>query len=271
MDNLQQYAHKFFARNSKLAQNYRLVPFYEKNVDRNRKRVLIACMPKSGSTFMTELLRHYLQFPVHDLARTHGRSEPEIAWSQLAAVITSDALFVHQHVRASENTLKVIRLFNIHTIVMIRNLLDSVVSFREHLIKEGREVPTAYVDDHYLTWDSRRQYEFIIDLLLPWYLNFLGTWIEANTHKDISLLWLNYTDWIQEPEATLRKIDAFCGLTHPEEAATQAVAQARKGRIRLNVGKSGRGRELLDEDLQAKVRHLLSYYPSCEPYMAQLI
>jgi hypothetical protein len=271
MDNLHQYAHKFFVRNSKLARNHSLVPFYQKYVDRNRKRVLIACMPKSASSLMSEILRHYLGFPLHGLTRIHAKSDTEISWSRLGAVITSDALFVHQHVRASENTLQVIRLFNIHTVVMIRNLLDSVVSFRDHLNREGLEIPMAYVDDHFLQWESRRQYEFVIDLILPWHLNFLGTWVAASKQRDIALLWLNYSDWIHEPEGAVKQIDAFCGLPHREEAAREAVARARKSGIRFNVGTSGRGRELLDEDLQAKVRHLFSYYPTLEPYRPQLI
>jgi hypothetical protein len=271
MANLQRYFHKFCVRNSKLARHNKLVSFYEKNVDRGRTRVLITCMPKSASTFMTELLRHYLNFPVHDLVRTYGRCEQEISWSKLAGVMDSDALFVHQHVRASESTLKIIRLFNVHTIVMIRNLLDAVVSFRDHLVDEGLENPQAYVDEHFLGWKRRRQYEFVIDLILPWYLNFLGSWIEAKKHKDIRLLWLNHSDWIHQPEATLKKIDAFCGLSHSDEAAARAVVQAKKKPIRLNVGRSGRGVELLDDELQAKISHLFSYYPCCEPYRAQLI
>ncbi len=268
---LQKYFHRFCVRNSKLARIHRLPPFYEKNVDRSRTRVLIACMPKSGSTFMTQLLRHYFDFPVRYLVTDYGKSEQELSWAKLAPAMDSDTLFVHQHVRASENTLKIIRLFNIRTIVMTRNLLDAVVSFRDHIVRESVDNPMAYVDQHFLKWDDRRQYEFVIDMILPWYFNFLGTWIAARERSDLSLLWLNYADWINEPAETLRKIDAFCGLNHPKAEADQAVARALQDPIRLNIGKSGRGRELLDDDLQARVRHLMSYYPDCEPYRAQLI
>jgi hypothetical protein len=271
MNNLRQYLHKFYVRKSKLAQSHKLASFYKKNVDRSRTRILLACMPKSGSTFLTEVLQNYRHFPAHALAIDCGRNEQEICWTKLDAAIYTDALFVQQHVRASEHTLKIIRLLNIHTIVMIRNLLDITISIRDHYMKESLIGSMAYVDDTFLKWESRRQFEFIIDMVLPWYLNFMGTWLEAGKQQDIPLLWLNYSDWVDEPEATLKKIDAFCGLSHSAEAATQAVAQARKGQIRLNVGKSGRGRELLDEALQAKVRHMLSYYPSFEPYLAQLI
>jgi len=228
-------------------------------------------MPKSGSTLMTELLRYYLDFRVLDLVRVYGRCEGEISWSKVAEIMDTNVVFFHQHVRASESTLKFIRLFNVHTIVMIRNLLDAVVSFRDHLVKESPLNPMAYADDDFLKWESRKQYEFIIDMMIPWYLNFLATWIEAKKHKDVPLLWLNYDDWIGEPEATLKRIDEFCGLTHPEEAAAQAVARASKKNTRLNVGKPGRGRELLDDKLQAKVHHLLSYYPQFDSYKAQLL
>jgi len=271
MNHFQSYFHKFFVRNSKLTRHSNLVSFYEKNIDRNRTRVLIACMPKSGSTFLTEMLRHYLQFPAQDIAVGYGRTEQEVNWLKLDSVIDSDALFTQQHVRANELTLKAIRLFNIRTIVLIRNLFDVVISFRDHLIKESTHFPMAYVDNSFAQWKDRQQYEFVIDLMIPWYLNFLGTWIEAGTQKDIPLLWLNYADWIGDPEATLKQIDTFCGLSHSTDAAVQAVARARQGGIRLNVGRTGRGRELLDSDLQAKVNHLLSYYPAFDPYKAKLI
>jgi hypothetical protein len=271
MDNFEYFFHKFCVKNSKLTHPHKLIPFYKKNVDRDRKRILIACMPKSGSTFMTQLLRHHLRLPLHHLTLDYGKGEQEVCWTKLDAVVTSDALFIQQHVRASQNTLKVIRLFNIQTIVMIRNLLDAVVSFREHILKESVDSTMFHFDPAFLQWEERRQYEFIIDLVLPWYLNFLGTWIDANKHKDISLLWLNYSDWIDDPKATLKQIDAFCDRTHSPEAASQAVARAKNEFIRFNVGKSGRGRKLLDGDLQAKVRHLLSYYPSCAPYRESLV
>ena len=129
----------------------------------------------------------------------------------------------------------------------------------------------AHISRDFLEWESRKQFEFLIDLVMPWYMNFLASWIAVEKRGELPLLWLNYSDWIQEQEATLKKIDLFCGLSHSDDAATRAVAMAKKDTIRLNVGRSGRGRELLDEALQARVSHLLSYYPSCEPYRAQLI
>ena len=271
MELLEQYFHQFCVRNSKLARPRRLLPFYEKYVDRTRTRVLIACMPKSGSTYMSQLLRHYLGLPHHYLIWDYGKSEQEICWTKLAAVMKEDAFFVQQHVRATDSTLKALRLFNIHTIVMVRNLPDVVVSFRDHILNESPDNPMAYVDPDFVNWPERTQYEFIIDMAIPWYLNFLGTWSKASHEPGISLLWLKYSDWIGDTAGTLKKIDAFCGLKHTDEDAERAIAKAQGENIRLNVGRGGRGRELLDEEQLARIRRLMSYYPGCREWCDQLI
>jgi len=73
------------------------------------------------------------------------------------------------------------------------------------------------------------------------------------------------------PKPPSKKIDAFCGLTHPDQAALLPTDQARRQPTRLNVGRPGRGRELLDDTLQARVCHLVSYYPALVPYHAQFL
>jgi Flp pilus assembly protein TadD len=84
-------------------------------------RLLVACMPKSGSTFLTDLIAKLPGMQRVHLVPEYGRREQEFDLEQL--VIHRDIGFVSQlHVRPSEFTLGLCRKFGIRPIFLYRNI-----------------------------------------------------------------------------------------------------------------------------------------------------
>ena len=137
-----------------------------------RKHVWIVAPPKSGSTWLTLLLKRLLDWPLVPLVNGYDRREQEVDALPLLRYPDINILSPHQHCRASQPTVDFIKAFRVTPIVMTRNVFDSVVSLRDHLVRESRAMPMAYVDDEFLKWDAERQYDFVIEMFLPWLLSF---------------------------------------------------------------------------------------------------
>ncbi len=244
--------------------------------ERRECRIIVACMPKSGSTFLTQLIaeipgmRH--GFPVAG----YERREQEICLERLKQEILKTKLlrqmrdhgtlpdmprplgFVAQmHLRHSAPTASIIRNHGIVPVVLVRNLFDVVVSMKDHLCNRPVEIPMAYVTTAMRAWPEDRLYAFIADMIIPWYLNFYLNWFNAGDVK-----FLTYEDLLANPKAVLRGVAEHVGLPLSDESLDAAV-EAAQARVPRNVGVAGRG-ERLPAAVKERIRHLASYYEDCD-------
>src|SRR5579872_1434315 len=133
--------------------------------------ILIACMPKSGSTFLTDVIAELPGLRRVSLAPTSDRREQEIDEYCLQQV---DRLgFVAQHhVRYSDWTAEMCRDYGLAPVVLVRSLLDVIVSLRDHMRRESTVWPMFFVEPRHAALDDARMDAMIARLALPWYLNF---------------------------------------------------------------------------------------------------
>ena len=108
--------------------------------------ILIACMPRSGSTYLSNLLAAVTGYPRHPLVYTFYRNEQDLYLPALMKALTIPTV-TQQHLRATGPTLELIDIFNLRPIVLVRNLFDVVVSYFDHLHQESLLVPAAYFPD----------------------------------------------------------------------------------------------------------------------------
>ncbi len=233
----------------------------------NRKRLLLTCMPKSGSSFLTLVLEHLLKFPkVHLTFDSGGRREQELHWYKLVQVLDRDAFFLHQHVRASSSTVEALNMFQIQTVVQVRNIFDLVVSFRDHLLRESLQTPLAYVEPSFYDLSETRQLDFIIDLAVPWYVNFYLSWYHVERDHGQSVCWVTYETLMETPETVVTELGRFAGITPTPTQVSEALAFAlhQPMRARLNKGLRGRGNAMLSRDQKARICRLATYYPDVD-------
>ena len=94
--------------------------------------VLIACMPKSGSTFLADVISQCPGFRRAILTPSAGRREQEID-EQLLRKHGKVSYVAQHHVRNSEWTSEMCRTYGVTPIVLVRSLQDVVVSLRDHM------------------------------------------------------------------------------------------------------------------------------------------
>jgi hypothetical protein len=221
---------------------------------RSRHQILLACMPKSGSTFLSNAVGRIDGFRKTRLTTAYGRTEQEI--DPLVALRRARHDYVAQHhVKYNENTESVINSFGITPVVLVRNIFDCVVSLRDHLRRESVATPMAWFDEHHLEMDDNDLEDMIVTLAMPWYIDFYVSWCRR---KDA--LWLTYEEVKDDTPRAVEAILNHTGRPVSYDEIESSLHMAHAGADRLNKGTSGRGLELSERNKDI-VRHYCSFYP----------
>jgi hypothetical protein len=150
--------------------------------------------------------------------------------------------------------------FQIYPVILMRNVFDCVVSARDHLEKEGVEGPLGYLPPHILELPREKQYDLIITMVVPWYVNFFACWSEYRGPG----MRIMYRDMIEDFRGTISRILRAADLGTSYEIIDTAIELAKAQDIRFNVGKVGRGSEELSRRQIARIEEMFSYYSSVE-------
>ncbi len=220
-------------------------------------RLLLASFPRSGSSLLGSTLEHLPGFQKVSLVPAYGRREQELALEWLLATHQSFGNYVaRHHVRYSEHTERLLGLFGLQPIVLVRNIFDVVVSLRDYLKTGAPAIPQAGIPAALPSWADERIDHFITDLLIPWFLNFYVSWTEC-PHR----IQVTYEALLSNPMAVVRKITHWAGLTttQSEIASAVAIARGNPSLSNLNVGTPGRGRELTPTVVN-RIEALAAYY-----------
>jgi hypothetical protein len=212
-------------------------------------------MPKSASTYLTGILTELAGIKEVVLTVGHGRREQELCPFECA--LFHEVNYVAQaHVRYSQATQLIMSRFGIFPVILVRNIPDCVVSMRDHLLNESIVIPQAYVPRNFRELNADRQFDFIIDEIVPWYASFLATWSEY----DGPAIPIIYRQLIADFPSAVMEILRAVGLHASQKEIQQALAKVNPKERRYNVGKLGRGREHLSERHIARIRQHFEYY-----------
>lgn len=221
----------------------------------DRHKVLVACMPKSGSTYLTTILSSLPGFAVTSWVPDYGRREQELCGRRLQEDEAIPASLVAQHhVRYSDQTAKYLREFDLKPVVLVRNLYDIIPSLIDHHRTESVVYPMAFVPSDIVDWDFERAARFVTYMVLPWYFNFFVSW-NACPEKIL----VAYEDLISDPVGTVQDICERSGIKASREDVIAAVERVKSMQTRKNVGVAGRGGQL-SEACRGHVREMASFY-----------
>ncbi len=215
-------------------------------------RILLACMPKSGSTYLADLLASLPSMHRAHLVPHYGRREQVLGVAQLVQYRRIN--YVSQlHLKPSQTTHELIREFGLRPVVLVRNLWDVMVSLRDHMHQCSLDWSMAQIDPAFRSWNEDRQYDFLARAMMPWFIDFHVSWSRV-----ADKLALDYETLIAEPSATITRIVEWTGLA--ASSADVAAALVRVGHAAtFNQGGSGRG-HAVPESARAHVRALAAYY-----------
>ena len=219
--------------------------------------ILVACMPKSGSTFLTNVIGKYEGFRRVRLIPTWGAREHELCSIKLSRY--NHSRYVAQpHLRNSEWTQYLIKKYNLTPVVMVRNLFDVVLSFRDHIRKESLDWPMAHFTPHHQAMGDAELEETIVRLVMPWYMTFYAGW-----RSDPNALFVHYEDLISCPEEIMSAVLKRGGLSPDPEKVKLALDRGKEANNRMNVGVAGRGK-ILSSRAAEELQKLIDLYPEFE-------
>jgi len=220
-------------------------------------KALIACMPKSGSTWFTMLLEQSLGIPAVRSYLQPDRNEQEIDSLELFQSLGREVLFVQQHVKASETLLRLCRSFSVKIVFLTRCIDDAIVSFRDHLESESTVASMFYMEDDWFRCLSKNhQFDFLVDHCVPWYLNFVVGWVRAQQLHPDMVFHLRYEELIKNPSSSLTEVLRFLGRSGQMDAT---IFEKSSG-TRFNQGRVGRGKEELSDFQLQRIKALAVYY-----------
>ena len=226
---------------------------------RQQKIIWHVCTPKSASTFFMRNLQaaaagspHVSQMncvPFHK-----NRPQVVCAYTVMLSISPQSMgkvlLSPHVHAVASQDLLEMISENHL-VIVQTRSLMDTIVSLRDQLDRT-QWTPFGVVnhlDWPHLTKDEKT--ERLITTYLPWHVQFHLGWEAAAAEKNVK--WVNYSEVIADPARFTREVFDFHGVP----VRTSEIAPTGAGNVNFNVGRAGRGNELLSPTQKARIHQVV--------------
>lgn len=247
--------------------------------------VLVACLPKSASTFITNSLLKALEVKPAMLmassfstqvAYSMGITLREQETDELALIQNGNngkGYVAQHHVRCTPYLCQQLELYNIRPIVTYRNIFDSLVSLDEMLCSVRQDHETwrdgnaMYFTDgmpqDYRNLDVETRLMLLADRQLAWYLQFFISWKRCAQMGLVEPLWVSYErDFLGDKQPLAERMAGFIGREFVDSEKLAVCLSERKsvGEARFNKGVSGRGKQLPDG---IKDKILRSVEPYC--------
>lgn len=225
--------------------------------------IFVACMPKSGSTFLTKNLSQLTGFEHTRLTYKFERNEQELYLPKLVDNY-SRQIVTQQHIKATGPNLHLFERFEIRPVVLVRNIYDVVLSIRDYLLKEAvYGFPGLYATEHFRTMEEEEQHDFLIEFAVPWYFNFYASWFDATNDGRAQTIWLTYEELVEDWAAGIRSVLDFYGLPCSDEdiRLNLEALQRRRKETRLNKGVIGRGQTGLTDAQRKRIAAMARFYP----------
>jgi hypothetical protein len=254
-----------------------------------QSNVLVACAPKSASTFIQGALIKALGLPSGGLftatmdaasGSALGANLKEQEPDELALIrngLNLRGYVAQHHARCSPYMARLLSFYNVRPIITHRNILDTVVSMDDMVMDMRRGVDldnTCYFNDgmpaNFQTLERADRLMILAQRWTAWLVQFYITWKKCERLGLIKPLWVSYEqDFLGDKHLLAARIATFLGT---DMAATARLADAFEDRSdadakRLNKGIAGRGKDM-PEKVRDRVLRIASYYSEEEDISA---
>jgi tetratricopeptide (TPR) repeat protein len=228
------------------------------------RHIFIACVPKTASTFLKNLLISLTGYRDMFSVYAAGQTEHELYLPTIRELAHFDTV-TQQHCRASDANVHIMQAFGIRPVVLVRNIFDSVMSLLDFYNNQGAYYSTYFRAD-FPSLDEATKIDLLIDNVIPWYFQFVASWDLVEKQRRLDLLWLTYEELIKDKPGTIQRILNFYGLGAYEKALESKIreTEGESRKIRFNKGVAGRGKTGLSDDQKDRIRRLTRYYPSTD-------
>lgn len=203
--------------------------------------ILIACVPKSGSTWLVNTLASLPGLGRVSVLPAIGGREHEVDLVH-CLLHHGEGYVTKAHVRNSAYLTQLTAQLGLKPVVLVRNLFDTLVSLDDHLVydpESHRVWSMAPVPNDYPERAPEARFRFLIRFFVPWYLSFVARWRE---HP--SAVWVRYEALNTDPLGSVAEVVERLGLPFGPGEVEGALARADQTFTRKNVMELGRGQRI---------------------------
>ncbi|HTR58109.1 MAG TPA: sulfotransferase domain-containing protein [Casimicrobiaceae bacterium] len=227
--------------------------------------IVVAAAPKAGSTFLVNTLIRITRLRGFRLCAAYSTNEHDLYLPALC-LMNPYGCVSQLHMKGTYHNAALMRTFGIRPIILVRRIEDIVVSLQHDLRDKAqkRSVGTGRVGYSFLWQDQttkdlsdERLLDMIIDLAVPWFVNFYVSWHRLCEQGAVDALWVTYEELFADKERTVRRVLDFLGL-HNGVSIDPAIL-SRKYRT-FRDGSVGQGAATLTAEQQRRLRERFSYY-----------
>ena len=240
-------------------------PFRTRIEEKQAQIIVVACFPKSGSTFLTRKLSALPTCLLEPLVPFGERREQELDEGIIREVLRKHKgghVIAHQHVRLNANTADLAIRYPIRFVVLVRDLMDCLVSLADHMSDESTLFPQSFWSNRLhddLEKANLSRIHAVTVTNAPWFINFYLSWV----------LWQEEYPEIPPPlfqnvESTITSLVSQFGIQAGKNDITRVLEEQTFSR--LNKGISGRGRKyfLKDSKAASALDQIIQCYPNID-------
>lgn len=227
--------------------------------------VVVTAAPKSGSTFLANTLRAVTRLRNFRLCAAYSTNEHDLYLPALC-LMSGYGCVSQLHMKGTFHNAVLMRTFGIRPVILVRRIDDIVVSLQHDLRRKAQRPTVGSGQEGYsFVWQDActrelsdaRRLDFIIDLAVPWFVNFYVSWYRLCQQGAVEALWVTYEEMQADPKATVRNVLSFLGfdaqLALPAEILGRKYHTFRDGRV-------GQGAAVLTAEQQQRLRQRFAYY-----------
>ena len=231
--------------------------------------VVVAAAPKSGSTFLVNTLRRVTGLRGFRLCAAYATNEHDLYLPALC-LMNQHGCVSQLHMKGTFHNAALMRVFGIKPIILVRRIEDIVVSL-QHSLSGKLQRPTIGTgqEGYSFVWLDRctkglsdeRLLDMIIDLAVPWFVNFYVSWHRLCEQRAVDALWVTYEQLFAEKEKTLRQVLEFLGFGDIREIDPDILSRKY---LTFRDGSIGQGAVALTAEQRSRIRDRFSYYPEID-------
>lgn len=223
--------------------------------------LIILCAPKSGSTWLSRIMKNILKYDEIQMVSTFGHREQEIDFYYFLTQQPKGSVFSpHLHLKYSEYSESFFRKIDTKIIFQVRDIYDSVISLLDHVDKEGTAFPSAYISkSNWENMNRNEKIEFIVDLAIPWYISFYAGWYKSSLFNSDNFHLLTYESLLNDTNGEVSKIIDRFSLNIEKSDVELSINSVSKNNTRKNVGIVGRGQDI-NQNTRNKINRMASYH-----------
>ena len=213
--------------------------------------LLLCAEPKSGSSFLYQVLGNLPGLRRSDFLPSYGHREQLPTQFEMSAAISARAgrnVVARALVKANEELMSLASQFNVRFLVQTRSLADILASRLDHLNSYSTTSSICHISDqHWRDLSEEEKLRYVTKYFAPWHIDFRYSWLEAAETATVPISWVTYESSLNNPAALRRSLGEI-GFAYSDQEVSQALQLsndgAKFGKTMFNQGVIGRGAEL---------------------------